>query len=182
MKLRSDALAAAAEMVLAAERIAAQDESDLVATVGRLVASPGAPNVIPGAVDFTLDVRSLDQARRDRAAEAILAACREIAARRGVALVSEQVNDLAASPCDSRLTDLLASSVAAEGIREHRLPSGAGHDAMVMAALCPTAMLFIRCREGVSHNPAEHVELGDADIALRVMLGFLERVGERLDP
>jgi len=61
-----------------------------------------------------------------------------------------------------------------------RLVSGAGHDAMVMAALCPTAMLFIRCRGGISHNPAEHVEPEDADIALRVMLGFIDRLGSRL--
>jgi allantoate deiminase len=178
MKLRTDALTAAAEMVLATERIAREADSDVVATVGRLIAAPGAPNVIPGRVEFTLDIRSIDAGRRDAAAAAILAEFEAIAARRGVSLASAQVNDFAASPCDPKLMDLLSASLAANGQREFRLPSGAGHDAMNMAALCPTAMLFIRCRGGVSHNPAEHVEPADAEIALQAMLGFIERLGE----
>lgn len=182
MALRSDALAAAAEMVLAVERIARDDASELVATVGRLTASPGAPNVIPGRVDFTLDVRALDPARRDRAAAQIIDEIEDIAARRGVTVRSEQVNDFAASPCDPALMDLLDAAVAGQGLPVRRLASGAGHDAMTMAALCPTAMLFLRCREGISHNPAEHVDVADAEIALQVMLGFIERLGERLGP
>jgi allantoate deiminase len=129
---------------------------------------------------MSLDVRALDPASRDRAAHAILAEARAIAARRGIGLVAETVHDLPASPCDPMLMDLLASAMAAEGHAPRRLASGAGHDAMVMAALCPTAMLFIRCRDGVSHNPAEHVEPAHAEAAHRVMLGFVERLGERL--
>lgn len=178
MPLRRDALTAAAEMVLAAERIARDAASDVVATVGRLNAAPGAPNVIPGHVDFTLDVRALDPERRDAAARAILAAFEEVAERRGTPITVEQVNDLPASPCDPKLMDLLAAACAAAGQAEFRLPSGAGHDAMVMAALCPSAMLFLRCRGGVSHNPAEHVDPADAEIALQVMLGFIDRLGE----
>lgn len=178
MPLRKDALTAAAEMVLAAERIARDANSDVVATVGRLVAAPGAPNVIPGKVDFTLDVRSLDPGRRNAAAEAILAEFGAIAACREVGLAHEQVNDFAASPCDPALMDMLAASATAIGQPDFRLPSGAGHDAMTMAALCPTAMLFIRCDGGISHNPAERVAPADADVALRVMLGFLDRLGE----
>ncbi|MCW3837399.1 allantoate amidohydrolase [Sphingomonas canadensis] len=180
MPLRRDALAAAAEMVLAAERIAREAASDVVATVGRLSALPGAPNVIPGRVDFTLDVRSLDHGRRDSAAAAILDAFAAIADRRGVALETGQTNDFAASPCDPALMDLLSASLAAAGQPAFRLPSGAGHDAMNMAALCPTAMLFLRCAGGISHNPAEHVDPADAEIALQVMLGFLDRLGETL--
>jgi allantoate deiminase len=178
MGLRKDALTAAAEMVLAAERIARDAASDVVATVGRLTIAPGAPNVIPGRADFTLDVRSLDPARRNAAAQAILAEFEAIAARRGTALATEQVNDFAASPCDPALMELLSASLGNQP--EFRLPSGAGHDAMTMAALCPTAMLFIRCKGGISHNPAEHVDPADAEIALRVMLGFIERLGETL--
>jgi allantoate deiminase len=181
MGLRRDALAAAAEMVLAAEAVAREDASDLVATVGKLDVAPGASNVIPGRVRFTLDIRSGDQARRDAAAEAILNRIHEIADARGVGFEVQQTNDLAASPCDERLSVLLEQSVAAQGIAPFRLVSGAGHDAMIMAALCPTAMLFVRCKGGVSHNPAEHVEPEDADVALRVMLGFLDRLGERCD-
>jgi allantoate deiminase len=178
MPLRRDALTAAAEMVLAAERIARAEASDVVATVGRMLVGPGAPNVIPGRVDFTLDVRSLDAGRRDRVAAAILAEFEMIATARDAGLVFEPVNDLPASPCDPALMDLLARSVTAIGQPDFRLPSGAGHDAMVMAALCPMVMLFIRCEKGISHNPAEHVDPADVEIALQAMLGFIDRLGE----
>lgn len=180
MPLRTDALAAAAEMVLAAERVAKDAANDLVATVGKIEARPGAPNVIPGRVDFTLDVRSLDETRRDAAAEAILTAFERIAVHRGVTLATELANDLPASPCDPALIGLMEQAVGGAGQPAFHLPSGAGHDAMVMAALCPTAMLFLRCRDGISHNPAEHVDAADAEIALQVMLGFIARLGETL--
>jgi allantoate deiminase len=176
MPLRRDALAGAAEMVLAIERIARDDGSDLVATVGRIGASPGAANVIAGAVAFTIDVRSGDARRRDRAAEAILAAIAAIADARMLDLTVEAIHDLPASPCDPALMELMDAALADAGQPVRRLVSGAGHDAMVMAALCPTAMLFIRCRGGISHNPAEQVDPADADVALRVMLGFIDRL------
>ena len=178
MGLRRDALAGAAEMMLAIERIARDDASDLVATVGRVTALPGAPNVIPGEVRFTIDLRSGDQARRDRAAEDIMDAIHGIADVRNLDFDVRRVHDLPASPCAPALMALMDDALAATGQPPFRLVSGAGHDAMVMAALCPTAMLFIRCRDGVSHNPAEHVDPADADIALQVMLGFIERLGE----
>jgi allantoate deiminase len=178
MPLRRDALACAAEMIVAIEGIALADRSDVVATVGRIAAGPGAANVIAGHVDFTIDVRSGDAARRDRAAGAILHAIEAIAQRRGLGLAIERVHDLPASPCDPALQDLLDAAVAEAGQPVRRLVSGAGHDAMVMAALCPTAMLFIRCRGGISHNPAEHVDPADAEVALQVMSGFIEKLGE----
>ncbi|MDB5703034.1 MAG: Zn-dependent hydrolase [Sphingomonas bacterium] len=177
MALRRDALAAAAEMVLAVERIGGQGPSDLVATVGRLQVSPGAVNVIPGHADFSIDIRALDPRARDTAAEAILTEIKAIGTRREVVVSAERVHDLAASPCDPKLMDLLSAALAAEGQAERRLASGAGHDAMVMASLCPTAMLFLRCAGGVSHNPAEAVDPADVEIARRVMLGFIERLG-----
>ncbi|MDE8651312.1 allantoate amidohydrolase [Novosphingobium album (ex Liu et al. 2023)] len=177
MRLRRDALAGAAAMVLAIEQVARCDNSDLVATVGRIEALPGAANVIPGEVRFTIDVRSGDAARRDRAARAILDRLREIAEARDLELATELIHDLPASPCDPALMDLMDDALADAGQPVRRLVSGAGHDAMVMAALCPTAMLFIRCKGGVSHNPAEHVDPADAEVALRVMLGFIERLG-----
>lgn len=177
MPLRRDALAGAAEMVLAVESIARADESDLVATVGRIEALPGAANVIAGEVRFTLDVRAGDADRRNRAAEEILDALDAIADARGLDFEFERVHDLPSSPCDGRLMDLLESALVESGHPARRLVSGAGHDAMVMAQLCPTAMLFIRCRDGISHNPAEHVEPADAEAALAVMLGFIEKLG-----
>jgi len=180
MELRRDALTAAAEAVLAVERIARRGAGDLVATVGRLSAAPGAANVIPGQVDFSIDIRSGDQGVRNEAATAILAELDAIAARRCVSISAERVQDLAASPCDPRLTVWLADAVAAVGLPVRRLVSGAGHDAMVMAALCPTAMLFIRCAGGISHHPAEQVDPADADAALAAMLGFIDRLGENV--
>ena len=177
MPLRRDALAGAAEMILAIERIAITDQSDVVATVGRIAGKPGAANVIAGHVDFTIDVRAGDPARRDRAADAILHEIRSIAERRGLGLQLARVHDLPASPCDPALMDMMDAAVIGAGQRPRRLVSGAGHDAMVMAALCPTVMLFIRCRDGISHNPAEHVDPADAEVALDVMLGFIDQLG-----
>lgn len=177
MPLRRDALAGAAEMVLAVEAIARAAASDLVATVGTIEALPGAANVIAGHVRFTLDVRAGDAARRDAAAEAMLDRIHAIADARGLGFSIERIHDLPASPCDPALMDLLDAATVAAGQPVRRLVSGAGHDAMVMAALCPTAMLFVRCKGGISHNPAEHVDPADAEIALAVMLGFIERLG-----
>lgn len=179
MPLRRDALAAAAEAILAVERIGAGGSADLVATVGRIDATPGVANVIPGEVALTLDIRALDAVVRDAAATAILDAVADIADRRGIDFAAERVHDLPASPCDPALTAVLAAALVACGHADRRLASGAGHDAMALAALCPTAMLFVRCRGGVSHNPAEDVDVVDVDAALAVMLGFIDLLGDR---
>ena len=176
MPLRRDALAGAAEMMLAIEAIARDDASDLVATVGRIEALPGAANVIPGEVRFTIDVRAGEAARRDRAAEAIFDRIAAIADARDLDFAADRSHDLPASPCDPGLMALMDEALAAAGQPAKRLVSGAGHDAMVMASLCPTAMLFIRCKGGISHNPAEQVDPADAEIALQVMLGFIGRL------
>ncbi|MDF0541841.1 allantoate amidohydrolase [Sphingobium sp. H39-3-25] len=182
MGLRRDALAGAAEMMVAIEGIARRDASDLVATVGRIEALPGAANVIPGTVRFTLDVRSGDPQRRDRAAGGMLDEVAAICARRGLDFAIERVHDLPASPCDDRLMALMDAAIGRAGAPPFRLVSGAGHDAMVMAALCPTAMLFIRCAGGVSHNPAEAVDAADVEVALAVMLHFVDGLGETFEP
>lgn len=181
MGLRRDAVAGMAEMVLAAEEVATAGPPDLVATVGVVEVPSGAANVIAGRSRFTLDVRAGDARLRDRAAEDVLRRFRAIAGRRDLGLSVRQVHDLPASPCDPVLMDLLDAATAAAGHRPFRLVSGAGHDAMNMAALCPTAMLFLRCRGGVSHNPAEHVEPADAEAALAVMSGFISQLGAKCD-
>lgn len=180
MDLRADALAAAAECVLAVEQVARNGPADLVATVGHLQVAPGAVNVVPGRVEFSIDVRAGDDAVRDAAAAAIAQRLHAIAAARGVQLDLQCVQDLPASPCDPRLVAALETAIAAQGLAPRRLVSGAGHDAMVMAALCPTAMLFLRCAGGVSHHPAEHVDPADADVAVAAMLHFIESLGDTL--
>jgi allantoate deiminase len=173
MKLRRDPAPAAAEAILAVERICGAAE-DLVGTVGRIAAFPGGANVIPGAVELTLDVRAPTSSRRDAAVAEIRQAFEAIASGRDLALAIESLQDLAESPCDPALTAMLEAAVRSAGVTPRRLPSGAGHDAMVMATLCPTAMLFIRCRGGISHNPAEWVDPADAALAARAMLGCIE--------
>lgn len=182
MGLRRDAVAGMAEMVLAAEAVATAGPPDLVATVGVVEVPSGAANVIAGHSRFTLDVRAGDAGVRNRAADEVLRRFRSIAGRRDLGLSVRQVHDLPASPCDAALTDMLDAATAEAGHKPFRLVSGAGHDAMIMAALCPTAMLFLRCRGGVSHNPAEHVEPADAEVALAVMSGFIRRLGDKLEP
>ncbi|PSC03505.1 allantoate amidohydrolase [Alsobacter soli] len=172
MGLRRDALSAAAEMALAIERLGAA-QADTVATVGRFVVEPGAVNVIPGRVQFTLDARSPDDAVRMRLVERCEAECRAIAARRGVTLAVEPFYDASAAPCDPAIRAGLAAAVAGRQIPVLELPSGAGHDAMAMADLCPVGMLFVRCKGGISHNPAESMTEADADAAIAVLLDFV---------
>jgi allantoate deiminase len=91
----------------------------------------------------------------------------------------EKIHNLPASPCAPDLMDLMDAGIAATGQSPLRLVSGAGHDAMVMAAVCPTAMLFIRCRGGVSHHPEESVEVADVEAAFVAMMHFIEGLGAK---
>lgn len=178
MGLRRDALAAAAEMVLAIESLAKAAGGDVVATVGRMQVGPGAVNVIPGKVEFSIDVRSGDPEARNDTAEQIIDTIADIADRRGVDFNVDKVQDLPAAPCDPKLMALMDAAIARCGQKPRRLVSGAGHDTMVMAALAPTAMLFIRCEGGISHNPAESVTDADCEIALDVLSAFVDLLGE----
>lgn len=171
MSLRKDALAATAEMVLALEAIAAAHDQ-AVATVGVLRPDPGAANVVPGAVDFTVDFRSPSNETLAAMEVAIRHRFGEIAARRGVELSLTPYARAAAVPMDEALQAALAAGIAATGanLGARRLPSGAGHDAMTMAALCPAAMLFVRNARGISHSPLESMTEADAGTAVRVLL------------
>lgn len=176
MRYRRDALAGAAAMVLAAESAALSTNGAVVATVGKIAAKPGAVNVVPGAAEFSLDIRSGDQSARDAVAAQIKSEAEKIAQARGLELHWREVQDLPASPCDAKLSNVLEQALTGAGHPARTLVSGAGHDCMVMSTLCPTAMLFLRCAGGISHNPAESVTAEDTDAALHVMLGFIERL------
>ncbi|MFZ4805798.1 MAG: allantoate amidohydrolase [Hyphomicrobiaceae bacterium] len=176
MALRRDALAAAAEMVLAVERLPAE-RPGLVATVGRLEASPGAVNVIPGQVRFTVDIRAPNDAMRAAAVDEMAAAFDAIAVRRHVGVTRERTYDVPATACDPAIVDGLAAAVARQGLPVRRLPSGAGHDAMALAALCPVGMVFVRCKGGISHNPAESITAEDAGLAVAVLVDFINNLG-----
>ena len=172
MALRRDALCAAAEMILATERLALETEG-LVATVGRIEVQPGAANVIPSGARFTLDIRSPSGGTRDEAVGRLSDAFAGIAERRRIGLDLRRTYNEAAATCDPALVAQLEQAVARAGIRPLRLPSGAGHDGLAMVALCPVAMLFVRCAGGISHNPAEAITEADADVAVRVLADFL---------
>jgi allantoate deiminase len=173
MELRRDALCAAAELVLAVEATA-RATPGLVATVGQLEVRPGAGNVIPGAATLSLDVRHQDDAARLAAVEAIRARVAAIAAARGVSLSWEELQRTAAVPMAPGLRARLAAAMAACGLRPFELPSGAGHDAAILARVTDAAMLFVRCAGGVSHNPAEAVRADDVAAALAVLCAFLD--------
>jgi beta-ureidopropionase / N-carbamoyl-L-amino-acid hydrolase len=174
MALRHDAVAAAAEMVLAVER-RCKELPGLVGTVGKLEVPGGAVNVIPGRCDFSIDIRSGSDALRDAAAADVSAAVRAIAARRRVKVDERRVLEAASVPCTAALQDAWAASIERiTGCPALRLPSGAGHDAMMMASLTGIGMLFVRCGNGgISHHPDETLSAADAEIAARVFQDFL---------
>jgi allantoate deiminase len=176
MTLRRDAYAGSAEMALALEAIAREHPEDgMVGTVGRIELAPGAVNIIPATAVFTVDLRALTDALRDAAVRRFEEQCRRIAAARRLSVSFETFHEIATAHCAPALQELLAASIAGLGHDPVMLPSGAGHDAQVMARLCPSAMLFVRCRGGISHNPAEFTSIEDMGVAIAALIGFIER-------
>jgi allantoate deiminase len=174
MALRRDALAGAAECIVAVEQFCKADDADLVGTVGIINAMPGASNVIPGRVYFTLDIRAPDDQHRKQAVAVIGQRIETIAKQRELSLHVDVTHENRTVPCAPWLKAQMAKAVAAEFYGDFELPSGAGHDGMAMIDIADVAMLFVRCRGGISHNPAEHVEPADADAGARVLLRFIE--------
>lgn len=177
MALRRDALAAAAEIVLAIERHCAAAPA-LVATVGQIKVPSGAVNTIPGRCELSLDIRSPDDAMRDAALATLLAEIEAIARRRSVAAGWQEIERTPAVPCAKTMQDRLSAALRRAGIRPCFLPSGAGHDAVSFAGLTDIGMLFVRCgNNGVSHSPLETVTPADADVAAHVFLDVLDNFG-----
>ena len=172
MTLRKDALIAASEMALAIEKLGAKAENG-VATIGQMQVEPGAVNVIPGRVRFTVDARAPKDAVRQQLVADIEAALRSIAARRHVTVDIQPFYDAPAAPASEAIMQGLAAAIEARQMEARYLPSGAGHDAMVMGALCPMGMLFVRCKDGISHNPAESMTEEDAGLAIAILLDFV---------
>jgi allantoate deiminase len=178
MALRRDALAAAAEMIVAIEAVGLAGETDqLVATVGHVAVEPSAVNVIPALVDFTIDVRAADDPPRAAAIAEIERRLRSIAERRGVTLVLERYHDSPTTPCAPRLRTALAEAVAGVGLPVRTLTSGAGHDGHAMHGLTDIGMLFVRSRGGISHNPAEFSEADDIGLAVLALADAIAWLG-----
>ncbi|MGA7806351.1 hydantoinase/carbamoylase family amidase, partial [Bradyrhizobium sp.] len=174
MALRRDALAGAAECIGAIEEFCRTDDKGLVGTVGYIHAMPGATNVIPGQVSFTIDLRAPTDAHRKLAVSDLVRRIEAIARRRRLELQLDVTHENRTVPCAPWLKAQVAEAIAAEGYPVFELASGAGHDGMAMIDIADVGMIFVRCRGGISHHPDEDVELADADAGARVLLRLIE--------
>lgn len=178
MRLRHDPLLAASEIALATERVAMRHENT-VGTVGVLQVDPGLVNVIPGLITMSLDLRAELDEVRSKAYGEIFAALREITHRRGVSFEASTLLDLPSCPCAPWIVKQLETSVRRNGIRPIQLTSGAGHDGMAMSRLTDIGMIFVRCKDGVSHSPKESITAEDAAFAAGTLQDFIENFKPR---
>ncbi len=172
MSLRKDALCAAADFILAVEQ-QARGQVGLVATVGQINVPRAASNVIPGHVSLSLDIRHLDDAVREHAHQLCYEHAQRISEQRQVQLDWQLTQENRTVACNPRLMHFFEQAIKETGNTVFTLPSGAGHDAVVMSKLTDVAMLFIRCTGGISHNPAEAVMEEDVTVAIDVLERFL---------
>lgn len=176
---RRDALAAAAEAIVSIEAIGAAGPDDLVTTVGVLQVENGAPNVVPGQVVMTMDIRAVTPGAREAAAGEIRSMLDALSRKRQVTVQVERIQDLQGALCDETLNRVLGEAIVeTTGEEPPLLLSQAGHDAMVMARCAPMSMLFIRCAGGISHNPAESVTVSDVEAAFDALTRVIEKFGE----
>jgi allantoate deiminase len=165
MNLRHDALAAAAEWIVAVE-ILAQRTPGIVATVGFVEAHPGTTNVIAGKARATLDIRHASDRARTEALDELIRQAESAAVRRGVTVKWRTLLAQHAMAMDLFLAEQTEQAIQKVGCEPHRMTSGAGHDAMILAEKVPAAIIFLRTREGISHDPSESVHLDDVAKAL----------------
>ncbi|WP_271201027.1 allantoate amidohydrolase [Methylopila turkensis] len=180
MNHRADALAGAAASVLAVEQ-AATASRGLVATVGKLAIEPGGANVVPGLAAFTVDVRAPTDGQRLQTLRRIEESIMAIASTRGLGVSIARIHDEPAAACSRDLQNRIDAAIAQFGLEPLRLASGAGHDAMVMARIAPMGMIFVRCRDGISHNPAEHAEPADVEAGAVTLFRVLKSFETRPD-
>ena len=181
MDLRKDALCAAAEFTLAVEALGKQHKEKLVATVGKMIVKPNSSNVIPGAVYHTLDIRSMQDDFLIKMVEDLEQQAQEIAKKRGLSCEWKVMQSNPSVVCDPQLNAAIKKGIEKSGVRELlSIPSGAGHDAVMISKVAPVSMLFVRCTDGISHNPAEYSTPEDIETALLVSDGFLEALADTL--
>ncbi len=180
MTSRKDALCAAAEFILNVEK-RGRETSGLVATIGQISAEPNASNVVPGAVTLTLDVRHQEDAARRAACQALRQSLSLISQRRQIKADWQLVQETASTPCSPELSALLRQAALKHQPEALALLSGAGHDAAVMTAITPVAMLFVRCKDGLSHHPDEFTASEDIGIALATLSDFVSLLATRCE-
>ncbi len=181
MSLRHDALVAAAQFILAVEGCT-RHYPGLVATVGQLEVNPGGSNVIPGEVLLSLDVRHQLDGARGVACTRLQETAGEVAQKRGVSVDWEVIHEAQSVPCSRELSNALAKAARTHIVSVVELISGAGHDAAAMGDITPSAMLFVRCKGGISHHPDESVMIEDVEIAIAVMNDFLKLLANQQNP
>jgi len=177
MNQRSDSLLAAAKLVVAVEKRAVQKEK-MVATVGMIKNSPNVPNCVSGHTQVSIDVRHFNDDVRNAGTYDILKDAESLAKAHGQRLTYEILGETASVSCDAKIISMLQKSASA--VPHIQLSSGAGHDAMVMASICPVGMVFLRCKDGVSHNPMESVRDKDVAYAISVGKSFIDIFASRL--
>ncbi|MDD1781054.1 allantoate amidohydrolase [Enterovibrio sp. ZSDZ35] len=175
MHLRKDALTAAAAVTLEAEKLAIK-LPDLLATVGQLDVTPNVPNAVPGRVSMTIELRSPVDEVREKAGNILQTFAKETAQLRGLGCEVDRTYSQSATVCNASLQLSIASAIASLGKRVFTLPSGATHDASAMADLTPVAMLFVRCRKGISHNPSEFASEEDMGLAIKALMHLLSNL------
>nr|MBA2679473.1 hydantoinase/carbamoylase family amidase [Ktedonobacteraceae bacterium] len=180
MQLRQDALCAASEFILAAESLA-RATPGLVATVGKMTVRPGASNVIPGHVTFSLDVRHQNGPVLEQACDQLYAKGEQISQERGIEVKWQTVQKDQTIPCEPHLVQMLEQAIEQVGYPAFALPSGAGHDSVSLSKLTNIAMLFVRCKGGLSHHPEESATVEDVEVALNVMDQFLQSLKSELE-
>ena len=172
MDMRKDALAAASAAVLAIEKFGLENKEAIVATVGKLEIVHAATNVIPGKVGMSIDLRSADSEILQSSAKRLQHLVETIAGERAIPMKWVVVQQSEPVICDDKLEGLLETAMTSAGYKPIKLVSGAGHDALLIASVAPVIMLFVKCFEGISHNPLENVEIKDIAAALQVGENF----------
>ncbi|SOC41422.1 Zn-dependent hydrolase [Ureibacillus acetophenoni] len=179
MPIRQDALVAASEMILNIEQIAFKYK-DAVATVGKLQVKPNGVNVIPGEVTFSLDVRDLDNERCAKIVNEISEMIQEVSQKRNVESEIVELQTVSSVQADAAMQATIKEAVVSKGIKPISLVSGAGHDAMNLARICPMGMIFVRSKDGISHNPLEYSSIDDCEIATNVLFDTLVRLDQSI--
>ena len=174
MKLRRDALCGAAEMILEVERIGREESfRHSVATVGAIENHPNVMNSVPGFVKMQIDMRGIHDENICRMEKMLKEKLAEICSKRALRYDLKKTDEKKPVILDRQMIDDLAEAAGREGRSWMKLPSGAGHDAMSFAAICPTGMIFIPCRDGISHNIREHTEYGQIATGIRTVLSYI---------
>jgi len=173
MTLRQDAGSVAAEVTLELERLAREAGEGTVGTTGQCEFKPGLKNVIPGEAHLGFDIRSVDAESYRGVARGVAEFAQQAAAKRGMQVEFVQRSDSPATPMNESVVEALAAAAEASGEPFRRMPSGAGHDTQVIAPHVPSAMLFVPCKDGISHDPSEEANPADGALAVEVILNAI---------